>query len=148
MNDILIYESGNGGELNIKNGDLESTESLFNMPYLAHFGGNTEASTTGNEVEGEEREDWWGNTFLDADSQMNSELERSLNNNALNSAGRINIERDAVKDLQALSDIADVSSQIIITGANKLTISDKIDKNVINMIWDATKNEIIEEIII
>jgi hypothetical protein len=148
MTDVLIYESGNGGELSLKNGDIETTDGLFNQPYLSHFGGNIEASTTGNEVEGEERADWWGNTFLDASAQMNSELERSLNNNALNSAGRINIERDAQKDIEHLNDIANVSSTVVITGNDKLLISDKLDKIVVNMLWDATKNELIEEIII
>lgn len=146
--DLIIYDNGNGGELSLKNGDLEVTDGLLNMPYLSHFGGNLEASTTGNEEENQERFDWWGNEFLDPENQMNSELERALNENALNSSGRINIERASNKDLESLSDLANVSSEVVITGNNKLKISDKIEKNVVNMLWDATKNELIEEIII
>jgi hypothetical protein len=148
MIDVLIYESGNGGELSLKDGDIETTDGLFNIPYLSHFGGNVEVSTKGNELEGEERIDWWGNIFLEDESQMNSELERALNNNALTSAGRANIEAAAKKDLQVLSDIADVSTTVSITGNDKIYISDKVDKTVVNLIWDSTKSELIEEITI
>jgi hypothetical protein len=86
--------------------------------------------------------------FLEFEAQMNSELERALNNNALNSSGRIKIEAAANKDLQVLSEIADVSSAVQITGNNKVLITDKIDKTVVNLAWDATASELIEEITI
>lgn len=148
MNDVLIYEGGNGGELSLKNGDIETTDSLANQAYLAHFGGNVEASTTGNEVEGEERSDWWGNSFIETGSQMNSEIERALNNNALTSAGRSNIEDAANKDLQYLSEISDTGSTVALIGNDKLRITDTIDKTVKDLIWDATKSELIEQKII
>jgi len=148
MIDVLIYEGGNGGELSLKNGDIETTDGLFNIPYLAHFGGNIESSTKNNVEEGEERNDWFGNTFLPSEAQMNSELERSLQNNALNSSGRANIEAAAKIDIQVLSEIADVSTSVSITGNDKIRISDNIDKTVVNLIWDATKSELIEEITI
>jgi hypothetical protein len=148
MIDVLIYESGNGGELSLKNGDIETTDGLLNIPYLSHFGGNVEASTKGNELEGEERFDWWGNTFIPTESQMNSELERALNSNALNSSGRVNIESAAKKDLEVLKDVAELLTLVTITGNEKILITDKINKSVVNMAWDATKNELIEEITI
>lgn len=148
MNDVLIYENGNGGELSLKNGDIETTDGLANQAYLSHFGGNIEASTTGNEIEGEQRADWWGNALLEPQAQMNSEVERALNANALNSSGRVNIELAAKKDITHLSDIADLLSSVVIIGNDKLRITDKIDKTVSDLIWDATKSELIEEIII
>lgn len=148
MEDILIYDFGNGGEISLKNGDIEGTGAIFNMVYLAHFGGNIEASTTGNEDEGEERSDWWGNFYLEEKAMMNSELERALNNNPLTSSGRASIERAAKKDLEFLSDIADVDVSVQITGNNKIKITEKINQTIINFIWDSTKNEIIETIII
>lgn len=148
MTDVIIYENGNGGELSLKNGDIETTDSLCNQPYLAHFGGNVEANTTDNEIEGEERNDWWGNTFLDGEAQMNSNLERSLNKNALNSSGRANIEAAAVKDLEYLSEIAKTESIVSLKGVNKLLITDKLNQSVVNLAWDATKNELIQEITI
>ena len=148
MNDILLYENGNGGELSVVNGDIETTDSLANQMYLSHFGGNIEADTTGQEIEGEERFDWWGNEFLDTENQMNSSLERVLNKTSLNSAGRIIIENTAKKDLEFFGDMAKTDCQVSITGNNKLIISDKINQNKINFQWDATKEELIVEKII
>ena len=146
--DLMIYESGNGGELSLKSGDIETTQAVFNQFYLSHFGGNTEASTTGNEVEGEERNDWWGNEFLNEQSQMNSSLERTLNSIALTSAGRAEVEREAKKDVDYLSDLGELSTVVQITGNEKIKVSDKINQSQVNFIWDATKSEVIEEIIL
>ncbi len=150
MTDILIYESGNGGEMYLKNGDIEMTDGLFNQPYLAHFGGNTEASTTGEEQEGTERFDWWGNAlfFAQPDAQMNSNLERTLNKTALSSAGRLEIERQAAIDIDYLAEIATVASEAAIIGNDKIRISDKLNQSVRSFTWDATKNEIIKEVTI
>ena len=148
MTDIMIYESGNGGELSLKNGDIESTDAIFNQPYLSHFGGNIEALTTGNEIEGVERFDWFGNSFLESGAQVNSLLEKSLNENALNSSGRIVIESDANTDLEFLKDLGTIQSEVSITGVDKVRISDKINQSKVDFIWNATKDELIEEITI
>lgn len=148
MTDILIYESGNGGEISIKNGDIETTDSLVNQFYLAHFGGNIEAITTGEEVEGEERNDWWGNFFLDKKNQMNSLLEKTLNEVPLNSSGRTILERNSIKDIEFLNSLGTITSEVVLTGNNKLIITDKINQTKVDFIWDATKSEIIEEITI
>ena len=150
MTDIAIYESGSGGEINLLNGDIEMTDGLFNQPYLSHFGGNTEASTTGEEQEGTERFDWWANAlmFAQPEAQMNSEVERALNNNALSSSGRSDIEQQAKKDIDFLSVLGEVSSTVSIIGNDKIKISDKINQSVKSFIWDATRQELIKEIII
>ena len=149
--DLMIYETGNGGDLNLVNGDLSITEGITNQPYLAHFGGNIEASTTGEEKEGVERFDWFGNSFFpnEPDAQINSELERGLANNELSSKGRIELERLASLDLEYLSPIADIESEVSIESDDKVIISDKLiqpsDESENSFIWDATKNELIEE---
>lgn len=149
MTDIMIYESGNGGEIFIKdNGDVETTDGLFNMPYLSHFGGNVEAVTTGQEEEGEERFDWWGNTFLEENSQMNSLLEKSLNENNLSSQGRNFIERDAKTDLQSLNEIGSTDSSVSIISNDKIQVSDRIEQLNQEIIWTKTKDELIQEITI
>jgi phage gp46-like protein len=146
--DLMIYESGNGGDLLLKGGDVQTTEAIYNGVYLAHFGGNVEASTTGDEQEGVDRLDWWGNQFLDEQAQMNSELERAINSVALTSGGRVTLEKAAKKDIDYLSDIAETTVTAEITGNNKIKIIDKINQTAVNFIWDATKNEVIEEITI
>ena len=49
MKDFSIYESGDGGELLIVDDDFNLTEVLFQLVYLALFGGNVESITLGNE---------------------------------------------------------------------------------------------------
>lgn len=152
--DIMIFESGNGGDFNIRNGDLDSVKGLTNQPYLAHFGGNKEASTTGEEIPGKERFDWWGNSFFQNEpgAQMNSELERGLRNQPLNSKGRVQLERFAKEDLEFLTEVAEVDSEVSIIGNDKIKISDKLKEpnaeNQYSVLWEATKNEQIEQKII
>lgn len=146
--DILIYESGNGGDISFKNEDIELTEGLMNQPYLAMFGGNTEASTSGQELQGEERKDWWGNSFLDDDAKMNSNLERTLNEVSLTSAGRGRIVETAKKDIEFIQPIAEVECNASITGIDKATISVKINQITVGFQWNKTKSELIEEIVI
>lgn len=148
MKDIMIYESGNGGEISLKNGIIEETSAIFNQIYLSHFGGNIEANTAGDEQEGEERQDWWGNSFLDTENQMNSNLERVLNENTITSYGRNFIERAAKEDIEYLSDMAEIETIVSVIGVSKLKISHIINQTQVNYTWDATKNEVIEEIII
>ena len=41
MGDLLIYETGQGGDANLlPSGDFEITDGLFTMVYIALFGGN------------------------------------------------------------------------------------------------------------
>lgn len=88
--DLLIIESGNGGELKQRGNDFVMVQGIENEPYLLMFGGQRE---------------WWGNDFLDptdTDKIWSSETEKTLNSVALNSAGRIKIEEAVNKDLAPL----------------------------------------------
>jgi hypothetical protein len=121
------------------------------------FGGNVEASTKGNEIPTEIREDWWGNSLIFADrnkKQFNSETEKTLNNTALNSSGRIKIERAINQDLNDFKSICDIKVSVSILGVNKLKISIFLQKpnskqdKVMQIIWDSAKTEIILQNII
>ena len=97
--DIGLFESGSGGDFTLLNGDLVLSESLFNTVYIALFGGNVESSTVGNEIVGEERNDYWANELVyrnNPEKQYNSQTERTLNTTVINSSGRLVIEQ-AVK---------------------------------------------------
>ena len=66
MGDLLIHSTGNGGDANLVSpldsvitNDFELTEGLFNMVFLAMFGGNPRNVTSENFDEGEQRYDWW-----------------------------------------------------------------------------------------
>ena len=155
--DILLYESGDGGNLLVANNDISLVESLFQQCYLALFGGNIEVNTTGNELDSQIREDWWGNTLFNdknINKQFNSNTERTLDSVALNTAGRIAIERAVDDDLKLLRNIANFTIKVIILSTNRVKIEilmlrpDKFQDKSYQFIWDNASNEVITEIII
>ena len=62
--DILLRETGSGGDFAIISNDLVLGDLLYQQFYLALFGGNLQASTKGKYLENEERFDYWGNACL------------------------------------------------------------------------------------
>ena len=149
--DILIYESGDGGEFQLMNDDIATVSSLTNQVYLALFGGNIEQDTT-TEIEiGDERDDWWGNEYVEV--PFNSTFERTLNNVALNSSGLKQLENAAKDDMRYFSDYADIEVSATIPDVNKLEITISLNqksaqKFAVKFVWDNLKNELIEDIII
>lgn len=150
--DIALYETGNGGDIAIINNDIALGEQLYQQAYLAICGGNVAADTLGNELPTEIRHDWWGNTLIFKDTpvqQYNSQTERALHNNALNSTGRINIAMAVEKDLEYLKTIAEVSVSVSISSVNRVEIliklsqpSNKQDVK-LQVLWDNAKTEMI-----
>ena len=155
MIDIVVYGSADGGEFSLQGNDIATTDSLFNQVYLALFGGNILADTTGEEIEGEQRFDWFGNSLFtpdEPDLQFNSQTERLLNNIALTSSGRIDIENAVKSDLSYLTDIGDLEVNVYIESVNKVIIDVRLnqpnnqDDKAFRFIWDATKSEVIQDI--
>lgn len=147
-----MYETGSGGDLQLLGNDIASTTGLFNMVYMAWFG--EVYSTTGNELDSELRDDWFGNSLLfknEKEIQFNSLLEKTLNETALDSSGRITIEEAAKKDLNFMKDIAEVSVSVSILRDDKVSITaqlkqpDNIQVQEFQLIWDGLKNEVIIE---
>lgn len=150
--DLHIYESGSGGELALLNNDLVLSETLYQNIYISLFGGNIEASTQGNELENQERLDWWGNSLFFKDipsKQFNSETERVLNNVTLNSSGRLSIKSAVENDLSFLSEIVNFSVNIYVTSINRVIIEiiqssiSNQSQQLFQFIWDNAKKEII-----
>lgn len=153
MTDLALHETGNGGDIEIRGNDVDTTGSIFNLIYMGLFGGNPAASTTGEELETEQRQDWWANGLLFQDEpniQMNSTLEQVLKEVALNSSGRLKIEEAVKSDLKFLDEIAEISVETEITDIDKIQITilaqepDNIQEQAFVFIWDATKEELIE----
>lgn len=92
MADLLVKETGNGGDLLLKGNDLAMVDGAENMPYLAMFGGQ------------EGNNEWWGRVLLpdQADVQFKSETNIVYTGVALNSAGRLAIEQAINRDLNFL----------------------------------------------
>jgi hypothetical protein len=148
--DIKIYETGNGGDINVLGNDLESVYSFENMPYLAMFGGNVEQSTNQVGENDEQRFDYWGNSFLiDAASQFNSLTERGLITTPITSEGRILIENLVRADLEFMRDFAVVTVTVRVLSDDKLNIDIGIAEpsNLQNLqfqfIWDAATGAIL-----
>jgi len=128
MNDILLYESGNGGELQLLADDLATTNSLTNQVYIALFGGGDA--------------DWFGNDSENINLAQNSTFEKTLQTVALNSNGLRALENAARADL---SFIPDVKVEAFLFSSNKLQLSVIITENIINFVFE---NGTVTEIII
>jgi phage gp46-like protein len=147
ISDIFIFESFNGGELELVNDDLKVSQGLHNQVYLALFGGNVEESTTENLNELDERSDFWGNEYLTPENQFNSEFEKALNQVALNSSGISKLESAAKKDLQYLSEIANIAIAGSLIGFNKFQLIVELQEPnsqsvKVKFIWDGTRKEL------
>lgn len=119
--DILIYESGNGGEVVIRGNDIVTVNGVENTPYLSMFGGA----------------DWWGN-YLIPESPFLCQTEQVLKKTPLTSAGRITILNAINADLGYLNDIEGTkwNVQLFITNPNRLDIIINIDGQVFAYQWN------------
>ncbi len=151
--DIMIFESGDGGDLNLKNEDIETISGLTNQVYLALFGGNKEESTSDDLDLLDKRSDWVGNFLLPVEQQFNSTFEKTINEITLTSAGIQTLVNAAKTDLEYLEPYADieVSGSIISQFRFELIVNliePDEQSTKIKFIWDGTKKELIETIII
>ena len=155
--DLLLYETGSGGDLAVLSNDLAMAESLYQQVYLALFGGNIEANTKSKYIESEERFDYWGNSLVwnvKTTMQFNSETERALKNNALNSSGRLAILQAVQNDLRYLTSLLSYTIEVSVLGVNRLKITVNFtqrgnqENKVLQLVYDNAKNELIIEKII
>lgn len=144
--DLGIYETLNGGDLSIQQGDLWATRTLWPQIYCGLFGGNPGYLTTEASESEEQRGDWWGNAFLeDPDERINTQTEYLLNNVALNSSGRLAIEQAVKNDLSFLQKIGTVSASVSIEGIDKVMIEigitepERLNEQRFRILWDGTK---------
>ena len=147
--DLRTIETGGGGDLVFENGDIQLISETYNQPYLAHFGGNTENSTTDEFAKEDEHGDFWGNALLLNDlpnEQLNSKFQKSLNEIELSSSGRIKLERIANDDLAYLEGFADTESKVTIQTVDRIKLEDKLSKggnDSFSYIWNESKDEVI-----
>ena len=146
MQDVLILETLNGGDLNKVAGDLALAKGWENMPYIALFGGNVRQSTPTERVDGEQNFDWFGNAFeSEAGLQINSQTERVLSQVNLNSNGRILIEQAVNSDLEFMREFATVNVEVSIISDDRVQIDiaiiepTNLQNKQYRYIWDSTK---------
>lgn len=155
--DLSLFETGSGGDFAVIDNDLLMGESLYQQIYIALFGGNIEASTKSVYLDSEERFDYWGNTLIWKDEktkQFNSETERAIQNNALNSSGRLNILQAVNVDLEYLKTIINFEADVSILSRDNLRITVSFTEKTnqqnkaLQLIYDNAKKEVIIEKII
>ena len=153
--DLLLTETGNGGDLVKKPKDLAVVEGFENMIYLAFFGGNVAQDTPTKRIESAQAFDFWGNNLVlpqDQSRQFNSQTERILHSVPLTSSGRIQILNAVKADLKFMKPFANVASDVVIYQTDKVAIGVKLEQpdnlqaKEFIYIWDATRREL--EIII
>lgn len=150
--DILLYETGSGGDFSILSNDLVLGDTLYQQFYLALFGGNIKASTKSKYLDNEERFDYWGNSLVwpkQKNRQFNSETERTLQEVVLNSSGRLKIIQSVNNDLAYLSGVVNFGVEVSLFTQNKLAITitftgktNQQDKS-LQFVFDSSKNEVI-----
>lgn len=155
--DIALISTGNGGDFILSGNDIEATSELYNQVYLALFGGNVEGSTKRVYAVGEQRPDWWANSLLFENNdveQFNSLTERELKNVSLTSAGRVQIEQAVKIDLAFISELGQTEVSVSLLENNQLSIDVKLlepsgeKSQALTFIWDAARNELIQTQII
>lgn len=136
MIDILITESGDGGDLSLINNDLVASENFESMIYLALFGGNIQSDN------GEQNNDWWANSIVPSENSIESNFEKTINQIVINSSGISKLEEAAKKDLEFLKKYANYSLEIKILKKDSLSLYITISKpnnvsQTVNVLWNA-----------
>jgi len=148
--DVKLVDNGSGGDLLFKDKGFELIFGFQNMPYLAMFGGNVEASTK-ETLQNEQSFDFWANKLLfplSPAAQFNSETERALIENPLTSSGRIVIENAVKSDLEFMRKFCEVKVSSAITSVDKIEIKilitepDNLEAKEYVFLWDSTKQEL------
>lgn len=150
--DILLRETGSGGDFSLISNDLVLSDVLYQQFYLALFGGNIKASTKQSYLDNEERLDFWGNTLVWATNkarQFNSETERVIQEIVLNSSGRMKIIQAVKDDLAYLESMINFEVEVNLLNQNRLSIiitfTEKTNQQnkSLQFVIDSSKNEVI-----
>lgn len=122
--DLLIIETGVGGDLVQRGNDIATVAAYENSPYLAMFGGD----------------DWWGN-FMIPNNPFQSQTEDVLNTTPLNSSGRLRIEDAANADLSYLNNIPGTTWKVVttITAPDRVKINIDINGQQFDLGWNPDK---------
>lgn len=135
--DILIQETGDGGDFVLSDNDLVMTSDLSNQIYLALFGGNIISDN------GEQSNEYWGNALVQEENKYVSNFERALSEYAMNSFGIQKMQEAADSDLQFLKKYVNykLELQILTKDSLSLYIDIKAPNNIdekIRIIWNTS----------
>lgn len=121
--DALLYETGSGGDMVLRNNDIVTVAGYENMPYLSMYGGNGS---------------WMDDLLLIGDQKHTAQTETALQNTPLTSQGRQIIEDAINADLQFLVDDVEgtaVDVAVSIPSKNRVDAAININGQTIYMNW-------------
>lgn len=128
MTDVYLYQTTDGGEINVVNGVAELNGGLETSVYLSLFGGNEDDDT------------WWGNIDEpDPNKQQRSETQHLLQALVLSAANLKRVEDAAGRDLEWMVSsgaATSVSASASIPGLNKIKIA-------VNVVADDRETQLI-----
>lgn len=99
MTDVLLYQTVDGGDVEIEDGRLSADDDIATAMYLSLFGGNEDDSGR----DGDDLAQWWGN-FAEPDSRarLRSETQHILRNGPPTSGIIRTLEIAVARDLDWL----------------------------------------------
>ena len=133
--DVLLYQTPDGGDITITNGEVSLTNGIDTAAYICLFGGNRDdAGLSDREFE------WWGNKDeADETLHVRSQLQYILNSLPLTTGNLRQFEDAAKADLQVLIDFGAVESVSVATSIpepDTLRITIDLDGTLIEFITE------------
>ena len=147
---IEMYETLSGGDYCVGDSGILLDNSLNTVVYLALYGGNYLAVTEiDRKPPGAYYQDYWGNCSVlnDSTEQFNSEFERTVAENPINSGNLIKYESAAETDTEFLvengyAESVEAVASIITTGKLRIDITinqlSSSEPESISFVWDET----------
>jgi len=102
--DLMVYETGSGGDVLIRNNDIVVVTGFENGPYLSMYEGN---------------DSWMDDILLTGDQKHTATTEAVIASTPLTSAGRVEIEEAMNTDLDDLATISSSSKSVAVSIAAK-----------------------------
>lgn len=127
VSDILLFQTNDGGDINIENGRVKTTAGLETAVYLSLFGGNDNDNGIGNNLK-----QWWGNINRPELDRYRSQTQFILKSLPLISGNLARIQDAVNNDLSWLVEtkiVLSVSVSLFIEAVNKLRIEIEIEVN-------------------
>ena len=122
MSDVLLYQAdGDGGEIDVVNGEPALDDGIETAVYLSLFGGNEDDPG----LDGDTSRQWWGNAAEPvASRRYRSETQYVLHALAAVPANLRRVEDAAVRDLQwMVTELgASVAARATIPGIDRITL--------------------------
>jgi hypothetical protein len=106
--DVMIWETGSGGNIKVQNNDLVVVNGYENMPYLSMYEGN---------------DSWMDDLLLTGDQKHQATTEVVIAATTLNSTGRGLIEEAMSNDLDDLAKISSSTKSVAVAIAAKNRIN-------------------------